>query len=235
MNVMAKPVCPAGTSHCRSDDKNCIDVGQKGPDTGWCWGGTKCSYGDGTATCVSWGESCPAGTKLCSPTDTNCIEPGGTGPVGGWCAGSSDQCYSKDGKQLLCQKMTQAYSCDTTGMKETLCPAEYSHCRPDDKNCTDIGQTNKNIGAWCTRGKQCNTTGGLTCVGWNEQCPSGSTRCSASDTNCKEPGTYFTYSDNQWPWCPDGMALYSLTEMKAYCLPLHFFNQFFECQISAIA
>lgn len=210
--------CPAGTGHCKPGD-NCIDVGQTGDANGWCWQGQKCNSLDGKATCVAWNESCPAGTKMCSLTDTNCIEPGETGNVNGWCTGSSEQCYSKtDTTKMMCVKRDNTNSCGM--MEQTTCPAGYSHCRADDMNCTDVGETNSKESAWCSRGKECHTSSGLTCVAYNQECPSGSTLCRAGDTNCHEPETYFTYNEYEWPWCAEGMAVYSETVSKGYCLKM---------------
>lgn len=208
--------CPAGTSHCRPGE-NCIEMGQTGSADGWCWQGQKCSYPDGKATCITWGASCPAGSKMCNSTDTNCIEPGETGNVSGWCTGNSDQCYSEDGSKMACVKRNDTASCGGM-MEDTVCPAGFSHCRADDLNCTDVGKTNSKEGAWCSRGKECHTSAGLTCVSQSQDCPQGSTLCRAGDTNCHEPETYFTYSEYEWPWCVNGMSVYSNTEWKGYCL-----------------
>ncbi|MEK7529063.1 MAG: hypothetical protein AAB592_04820, partial [Patescibacteria group bacterium] len=227
---MPMQACPAGASHCRPDDKNCRESGQTGPKDAWCWSGKKCFNSTSTEVkCMDWSASCPTDyPKVCDANDKNCIEPGQQGPLEGWCAGSgSENCYSKDGSHKLCvvrddwnKPMTCPDPAATSPMIYTFtskCPDGYSQCNPTDKLCTAVGETNPNQGAWCMNGKSCNTNSGVTCADWNAECPKGSTLCRKDDQNCFEPGASFTYSKYNWPWCPEGMPMYSLTEYNGYC------------------
>lgn len=199
----AATTCPAGTKLCGLNDTKCIEPGATGPSDGWCKNSMEC-FVDGKKFCqpmssdpMAGQPACPSGSKLCSPTDTNCIEPGSTGSVSGWCKNAME-CYSADGTQKFCQAWenttgTVAAGAYTAAMPAASqkCPAAYpKQCRPDDRNCIELGATGPADG-WCTSGgKQCFVTGGLYCAGFNETCPAGASACRATDINCIEPGKY---------------------------------------------
>ena len=134
-------------------------------------------------------------------------------------------CYSKDGAKKFCQGWsptasgsTPATAAMTPMMGAMSCPAEYpKSCRPDDKNCIEIGSTGSSSG-WCASGgKQCfKPDGSLYCGKMDESCPADSKACRSTDTNCVEPGQYGPKDG----WCGGSggsMQCYKKDNTGLYC------------------
>lgn len=185
-------------------------IGERCPSGSWCQGGSQCYYPTGELTCVAWPTGtnmgaanypeCPLGTSECSPTDTMCVSLGQIVPYvsGKWCKNGM-MYYSTDGKNMTCVKMN------------STAPAGFSSCRPDDTNCIPSGGYGPSSG-WCSQGMQCyqktednnpqndrycappnyNTAGG----GSDVICPAGYSFCSQGDTNCRQKGDKWTFSDS---------------------------------------
>lgn len=145
--AVGQAACPAGYTHCSPGDTNCLDIGEKSTNSNaWCWSGTKCSFTDGSVSCVSWGESCPVGGKLCPTGDTRCGEPGGTTSIDGWCAGNALQLYSNEGIKLYCHPRTNAQMMDPNWYPTV--PAGFRFCRSTDLYCKEPGQK-RSTSEWC--------------------------------------------------------------------------------------
>ncbi len=201
---------------CNPTDTKCIESNAYGPEDGWCMSAMEC-FVDGKKFCQPWSNNmnstttCPAGSKQCSSTDKTCIEPGSKGPIGGWCKNGSE-CYNTSGTEKYCLPW------DVNPNGYEACPATHpKSCRPDDKNCIEIGGMGSSTG-WCASGgKQCYVDAGIKCVSWEESCPAGSKACRAGDVGCVEPGTKTPLDpNNQWgKWCAgSSVSCYSKTEME---------------------
>jgi hypothetical protein len=223
--------CPTGTKVCAPSDSSCIEPGSKGPSTGWCKNSMECFSGTGEKYCQPWSSdpmptkpaTCPAEyNKKCSPTDTKCIEPNTSGPVDGWCK-EAMECYSKDGAKKFCQGWSPSGTTTAAApmMGSMSCPAEYpKSCRPDDKNCIEIGSIGPSTG-WCAGGgKQCyKPDGNLYCAKMDESCPADSKACRSTDTNCVEPGQYG--SKDGWCGGSGTMQCYKKDNTGLYCLQVN--------------
>lgn len=222
--------CPTGTKSCSPTDTGCIEPGSKGSSTGWCKNSMECFSGTGEKYCQPWSNdpmkpaaTCPAEyNKKCSPTDTKCIEPNTAGPVDGWCK-EAMECYSKDGAKKFCQSWSPSGTTIAAApmMGSMSCPAEYpKSCRPDDKNCIEIGSTGSSTG-WCAGGgKQCyKSDGNLYCAKMDESCPADSKACRSTDTNCVEPGQYG--SKDGWCGGSGTMQCYKKDNTGLYCLQVN--------------
>ncbi|MFA6521515.1 MAG: hypothetical protein WCT53_03980 [Candidatus Gracilibacteria bacterium] len=220
--AVTSPVCPAGTSVCNPTDANCVAPGQTLPYSSakWCAQGSMYYSKDGrNMTCVKYPVTTPAGYSACKPDDSNCIAEESYGASAGWCANSM-KCYQKaidtnSQNDVYCTK----YS--ATPNESPICPLGYSVCSPTDTLCKQKGErwADANSGYYCMNAQKCGgATGGGSCVGWNEDCPSGTKYCSENDNNCIEPGDYKTISSatSNYYWCGGGgMVFYS--QSKAYC------------------
>lgn len=197
--------CPAGTLLCSPTDTNCIEPGAYGPLSGWCTNAMECYSGNqkycnpqsnsSTGMMTAASMTCPSGMKYCSPNDTNCIEPNGYGSLTGWCKNSME-CYTESGTQKYCSPWGD--SGDTVAsMAARACPDGFKNCRPDDKNCIEVGETGASNG-WCGGpAEQCfMPDGSLYCAPMDEGCPSNSGVCRADDQYCIEPNNYG--STNEW-------------------------------------
>ncbi|MEK7199351.1 MAG: hypothetical protein AAB212_05465, partial [Bacteroidota bacterium] len=218
--------CPAGSKLCGSDDKTCIEPGATGPLAGWCKNSMECFTPDGSQKfCQAYSNSpgkmtsCPAGSKLCGANDSNCIEPGATGSVDGWCK-NSRECYSKDGAKKYCQGWDNidsgtSVTVAAAPMMMVSCPVEYPKtCRPNEKSCTEVGETNPTSGAWCsTGGKQCyKGDGSLYCAKQDESCPKDSKKCPTN--TFPNPAAYSSFTsqciEDEGPidgWCGGNSAV----------------------------
>ncbi len=171
--TMMKPMsCPTGTKSCRPSDKNCIEIGQKGPSTGWCAGGGKQCFVDSGLLCVPWSDSCPSNAKACRPEDKNCVEPGSSGPKESWCAGGAVQCYKKDSSGIYCAEFSNAMG-NPSAWENAKCPADTNRCRADDKYCLELGASGPS-NSWCAVGmRRENQDGTVTCISSKESMVAG--------------------------------------------------------------
>ncbi|MBI5753612.1 hypothetical protein HZA40_00520 [Candidatus Peregrinibacteria bacterium] len=229
-----QPVAPTGTSACRPSEPNCVDIGQTVPYVSgkWCTRGQS-YYSTTQMTCVAMGSTAPTGFSSCKPGDSTCIPSGSYGPSTGYCSNGM-QFYQKvkdadpnNDKYCAEMKYTAGTAATAAPMQTPEPPAGYGACDPTNTGCKEKGDkwTDNNSSNWCSNSQKCTFgTGGGTCVGWNESCPSGTKYCSVTDTNCIEPGEYKTItasttnSTNSY-WCGGGggMSFYSATQ--AYCEP----------------
>lgn len=208
--------CPAGTSSCRPDDTNCIEVGQTVPYVSGKWCAMSMSYysTDGkTMTCAKT-EMPPAGYTACRPTDTSCKQKGDT-----WTDTNANYYCTNS------QKCSLATGGTCVGWSES-CPAGAKYCSASDQNCIEPGETktlsttsSPDSSYWCgggggmvfyTQGKAyCEKKVGSSMMMWNggdiqavlNRLGSGWGLCKPGSTNCIEPGK--TGSSTGWcAWSP---------------------------------
>jgi hypothetical protein len=222
---------PAGTSECSPTDTNCVAVGQTVTysSSKWCAKGSA-YYSSDKMTCVKWSDPAPAGFSSCKPGDSQCIPSGGYGPASGWCS-QGMKFYQKEkdtnpNNDVYCA--ATPYTAPGSTYTEPTPPSGYTACSPNDTYCKSKGDTwpETNSTNYCMNSQKCTlSTGGGMCVGWSEQCPSGSKVCNATDQNCVEPGeykditasSYGSYGNSYWCGGTGGMMFYSST--KVYCAP----------------
>lgn len=192
-------------------------IGAKCPSTSWCQNGQQFYYPTGELTCVAWSTdgtqpSAPAGTSECRPTDTNCVSMGQTVDYvsGKWCSRGMSY-YSKDGKKMACVTMGGTP------------PADFSSCRPDDKQCIPGNSYGPSTG-WCTNAmkfyqktKDADPNNDIYCAEWKTPAPgtvmttpmpqpeppAGYGACEPTNTGCKEIGDKWT-DTNTSAWCTNG-------------------------------
>ncbi|MEK7544599.1 MAG: hypothetical protein AAB551_00540 [Patescibacteria group bacterium] len=200
--------------------------------TSYCSNGQKYYYPNGDITCVAWPTSpgpmtAPAGTSSCSPTDKSCISAGGYGPSTGWCS-QGMKFYQKDkdtnpNNDIYCAENTHMAPGAT--YVEPTPPSGYTSCESTSTTCRTKGDSwaEVNSSFYCMNSQKCNLpSGGGSCVGWNEQCPTGSKFCNSTDQNCVEPGEYKTFaanSTNNSFWCGGGGGMMFWSSTQGYCAP----------------
>lgn len=225
--------CPAGTTPCESGDGLCRSKsdGVFNYVSGvWCWSSMVYYSADGRqAACAYSSQDAPAGFSICPPNDSNCIPENSYGSSSKSCRGGM-QCNEKvaddnPNDDVYCNAMNPPGT-----MAEPVCPAGYSFCSRTDTNCRQRGETwtaaeDPTNSIYCNMGQLCrNASGGGSCVGWNESCPTGTLYCRASEDSCVEPDSYKTirssgngYVNHYWCGGGGGMTFYSSTQ--AYCPP----------------
>ena len=225
---------PEGTSECNPTDANCVATGQTVAysSSKWCARGQSYYSTDGTKmACVNYSSTAPAGFSSCKPGDAQCIPSGGYGPSTGWCSnGMKFYQIAKDtnaNNDVYCAPMPVYTTPGVSAMDSIVPPSGYSACSPTDTNCKQKGDTwtSTNSGYYCMNAQKCSSTTGGSCVGWNEQCPSGTKYCSSTDNYCVEPGETKTITATSTVvnygsyWCGGGggMTFYSATQV--YCAP----------------
>lgn len=214
--------CPAThPKQCNPQDQYCIEIGETGPDTGWCAsGGQQCRTANNETLCIGWNESCPSGTKFCRADDKSCTEPGAKGSLNNWCAGNSVQCYNNDGAGIFCQPLSGGQN-DPNAWQNTKCPAGTGRCRADDKFCLEAGESGPS-GSWCATGwPQYNKDKTVSCVSDytppdkpdEEVCiqvispayDPATLKCKEFATPCKVPKDWKLLKENQI--CQDGKII----------------------------
>ncbi len=150
------------------------------------------TYGSSSSPITSWSIDTEGGAVKVTAVDT------------GTTTTTCDSGYYWDSGSQSCVSL-----CGTTGTwNGSYC--EYptpAQCNIGDK-CTS--------GSWCNMGQQCfYSDSSFTCVDWNNSCPTGTTYCSPSDTNCIEPGKTGPLTG----WCKNGKECYTSDSSQKYCQP----------------
>lgn len=200
-------------------DSDCADEGAQlsvnyspaslsySPSSGWCIGtytapslhitdGISININSGSINMSTYGSSSSSVTSWNTYEDSS-ITVSSSAPA-------CDSGYYWDSSSQSCVS-----SCGTTGTWNG------SYCEyPTPKSC-GIGEKCTS-GSWCNMGQQCfYSDSSFTCIDWNSSCPTGTTYCSQSDTNCIEPGGKGPLTG----WCKNGKECYTSDGLQKYCQP----------------
>ncbi len=240
LNPSPSPSASPGASPSPSPSSSPRSCGpsEKCPSGSWCSsGGRQCYYPDSQMTCAAWSTgtntTCPSGTSMCGPNDTNCRVGSQYGPAETNCM-ESMRCYQKtvdtnSQNDVYCAPTPTALM--TTAMMPASmvsCPSGYGVCSATDRSCLEKGEsrTDTNTSYYCINSQRCPLSGGgVSCVGYDETCPTGTKFCSAGSPGpggegCLEFGeTKKMTSTNSSYWCggSNGMTFYNITTNQAHC------------------